>query len=97
MHRAQLIAQAAKARLPAIYGSRDFPDDGGLMSFATDQVDMFRRAASHVDKILRGANIGELPVEEALKFELVINARTAQALGLAIPQTLLLRADHVIE
>jgi putative ABC transport system substrate-binding protein len=96
-HKAQLVAQAAKARLPAAYGNRMFPDAGGLMSFSVNQADLFRRAASHVDKILRGANAGELPVEEALKFELVINARTAKALGLAIPQTLLLRADQVIE
>lgn len=96
-HRAQLVAQAAKARLPAIYSSRAFPEDGGLMSFGTNPVDLFRRAASHVDKILRGANAGELPVEGALKFELVVNTKTARALGLTVPQTLLLRADQVIE
>ena len=96
-HRTQLIAHAAKSRLPTVYGSAHFPEDGGLMSLGVNQADLFRRAASHVDKILRGANAGELPVEEAIKFELVINARTAKALDLAIPPTLLLRADRVIE
>jgi putative ABC transport system substrate-binding protein len=96
-HRAQLVLQVTKARLPAIYANRVFPDDGGLMSFSVDPPDLFRRAASHVDKILRGARAGDLPVEEAIKFELVLNVRTAKALGLTISPALRLRADHVIE
>ena len=96
-HRAQLIALADKAKLPAAYASRDYTEAGGLMSFSPSHADLFRRAASHVDKILRGANAGELPVEEALTFELVVNLKTAKALGLTIPQTVLLRADQVIE
>ena len=96
-YRTQLIAHAAKSRLPAVYGTQVITEDGGLMSLSVNHADLFRRAASHADKILRGANASELPVEEAIKFELVINARTAKALDLAIPPTLLLRADRVIE
>ena len=94
-HRARLVALAAAARLPAIYGDRLFPDAGGLMSLSVDLVDLCRRAAGHVDKILRGTPAGDLPVEEADRFELVINLTTAQALGLTIPPALRQRAETV--
>lgn len=88
---------AAKARLPVISAWRDFPDAGGLMSYGTNVPAMYRRAASYVDRILKGANPADLPVDRAATFELVINLKTAKALGLTIPQELLLRADQVIE
>jgi putative ABC transport system substrate-binding protein len=95
--RAQLIALAAESRLPAIYSFRVFPVDGGLMSFGADYRDLFGRAAGFVDKILKGANPAELPVEPPSKFDLIVNSKTASALGLTIPPTLLARADEVIE
>jgi putative ABC transport system substrate-binding protein len=95
--RAQLIALAAESRLPAIYSFRVFPVDGGLMSFGADYRDLFGRAAGFVDKILKGAKPADLPVEPPRKFDLTINLKTAGALGLAIPPTLLARADEVIE
>ncbi len=95
--RAQLIALAAESRLPAIYSFRIFPVEGGLMSFGADYPDLFRRAAGFADKILRGAKPAELPVEPPAKFQLVINLKTAKALGLTIPASLLARADEVIE
>ena len=87
----------AKHRLPTIYENRAFSEAGGLMSYGPDLRDVFRRAATHVDKILKGAKPADLPVEQPTKFELVINLKTAKALGLAIPPSLLLRADQVIE
>ena len=87
---------AARSRLPALYSQREFVDAGGLVSYGPSLSDMFRRAATHVDKILRGAKRSDIPVEQPTKFELVINLRTANALGLRIPQALLLRADEVI-
>jgi len=96
-YRKQVVALAAKRRLPVVYGYRDFVDDGGLMSYGPDRVDHYRRTAVYVDKILRGAKPADLPVEQPTKFELVINVKTAKALGLAIPQSLLVRADQIIQ
>ena len=96
-NRQRTIEFAAKNRVPAIYEVRPFVEDGGLMSYGIDMADHYRRAAVYVDKIIKGARPADLPIEEPTKFELVINLKTARALGLTIPQSLLLRADHVIE
>lgn len=95
--RRRVAELAAQSRLPAIYPEREFCDAGGLMSYGTSVPGNFRQAASYVDKILKGAKAGELPIEQPTKFELVINLRTAKALGLTIPHPLLLRADEVIQ
>jgi putative ABC transport system substrate-binding protein len=94
--RRQITEFAAKHRLPAIYGMREFVDMGGLISYGPNVSDMFRRAAVYVDKILKGAKPGDLPIEQPTKFELVVNLKTAKALGITIPQSILLRADEVI-
>jgi len=96
-NRTQINIFAVRARLPTIYGVRDFVQAGGLMSYAPNLPNQFRRAADFVDKILRGAKPGDIPVEQPTKFELVINLTTAKALGLDVPPTLLARADEVIE
>jgi len=97
VHAQRVAALALKNRLPAVFYLTDFVEQGGLISYAPSYPDMFRRAAVYVDKILKGAKPGDLPVEQPTKFELVINCKTAKALGLTIPQSLLLRADQVIE
>jgi putative ABC transport system substrate-binding protein len=94
--RAQIVRLAAKSRLPAIFSLRDFVKDGGLISYGLNVPDQFRRAATYVDKILKGANPADLPIEQPTKLELVINLKTAKVLGLTIPQSILLRADEVI-
>jgi putative ABC transport system substrate-binding protein len=97
IERRRLVDLAAKNRLPTMYIAREFVDAGGLMSYGPNVADLFRRAATYVDKILKGAKPGDLPVEQPTKFELVINLKTAKALGLTIPQSLLLRADEIIQ
>jgi putative ABC transport system substrate-binding protein len=95
--RTRIVPQIAQSRLPAVYGWRDWVDAGGLMSYGANVDEMFRRAAFYVDKILKGAKPADLPVEQPTKFELVINLKTAKALGLTIPPSLLIRADEIIQ
>jgi len=96
-HRFRIVESVARTRLPAMYAFRQFVDAGGLMSYGPDVPDSFRRAAAYVDKMVKGAKPADLPIEQPTKFELVINLKTAKALGLTIPQTILIRADQVIE
>jgi ABC-type uncharacterized transport system substrate-binding protein len=97
IHRAQINALAARSRLPTMWWWRNAVVEGGLMTYAPDLASMWRRAATYVDKILKGATPGDLPVERPMKYELVINLKTAQGLGLTIPQTLLCQADEVLQ
>ena len=96
-HRARIVKLAEESRLPAVYGFKEFVDAGGLMSYSPNLVDTYRRTAIYVDKILKGARPADLPIEQPVKFELVINLKTAKALGLKIPPAVLARADAVIE
>src|SRR5215467_7457075 len=96
-HRKQIAEFTLKNRLPSAYPTREFVEAGGLMSYGPDMNDLYRRAAGYVDKILKGAKPGDLPVEEPKKFELVINLKTAKTIGLVIPPKLLALADDLIE
>jgi putative ABC transport system substrate-binding protein len=96
-HQTQIVELAAKNRLRAMYPYGEFTDSGGLMAYSTNRTELYRRSATFVDKILKGAKPGDLPVEQPTKFELVINLKTAKTLGLTIPQSLLQRADEVIQ
>jgi putative ABC transport system substrate-binding protein len=96
-NRTELAAQAARHRLPVVCGFREIAEAGCLMSYAVSLTDMWYRSAAYVDKILKGAKPADLPVEQGSKFELVINLKTAKAIGLTSPETFLLRADEVIE
>ena len=97
MHQQMIVDSVARNRLPAAYPAREFVEAGGLIAYAVNYPDLYFRFASFVDKIFKGAKPAELPVEQPTKFELVINLKTAKALGLTIPQSLLLRADEVIQ
>ena len=96
-HRAPIISAAARYSVPAVYWGSAFVRNGGLLSYGPDLVDNFRRAASYVDRILRGEKPGDLPVQLPTKFEMAVNRKTATALGLAVPPSIMLRVDEVIE
>ena len=96
-HRELIVRLAAQHRVPAMYPYRQFPASGGLISYGPDNVDTFHRSAAYIDRILRGEKPAELPVQAPTKFELVINLKTAKALGLKVPESFLVRADEVIE
>jgi putative tryptophan/tyrosine transport system substrate-binding protein len=96
-NRARLVEAVTASRLPAIYAARVYVESGGLMSYGPDVPEVWRRAAVYVDKILKGAKPGDLPVEQPTAFELAINNRTAKAMGVAIPPSLAVRADHIVE
>ena len=96
-YRGRIAELAAKYRLPAMYGFREFAEAGGLMAYGANVADLCRRAGTYVDKILKGAKPADLPIEQPTKFELVINMRTAKALGLTIPPSVLLRAEQILE
>ncbi len=96
-HRKRIVDFAARSQLPAMYETRDFVDSGGLISYGPNIAGLYRRAAGYVDKILKGAKPADLPVEQPMRFELVINLKTAKALGLTIPQSVMVRADQVIQ
>ena len=95
--RRRIVALTTKHRLPAMFNAREYAELGGLMAYGANVADLFRRSATYVDRILQGAKPGDLPIEQPIKFELVINRKTAKALGLTIPPSLLDRADQVIE
>ena len=96
-HRGRLAELAAKARLPAVYGLQEHVEAGGLMAYSASRAELFRRAATYVDKILKGTKPADLPIEQPTKFELIVNLRTARALGITIPAAILVRADQVIQ
>jgi len=96
-HRRDILGLVDAARLPAIYPEREYADDGGLMAYGANVPDNFRRAADYVDRILKGANPAELPVQQSVKFDFVVNLKTAKELGLTIPPSIFARADEVIE
>jgi len=96
-YRKEIVTLVAKSRLPAIYHSRGFVEDGGLMSYGANLADSFKRAAFYVDKILKGAKPADLPVEQPTKFELMINLKTAKQIGLTIPPNVLAQADKIIK
>jgi putative ABC transport system substrate-binding protein len=96
-HRAPIILAAARNIVPAVYAQSYYVRDGGLLSYGGDQLDSFRRAATYVDRILRGEKPGDLPVQLGTKYETAVNLKTAKALGITVPQSILLRADEVIE
>jgi putative ABC transport system substrate-binding protein len=96
-HRAPIILAAARNNVPAVYYRSELARDGGLLSYGVDTVDIWRRAAAYVDRILRGAKAGDLPVQLPVNYEMVVNRKTADALGLAIPPSIMLRATEVIE
>ena len=96
-HRAPSISAAARHSVPAVYSQSDFAREGGLLSYGPDPIDVWRRAATYLDRILRGEKPGDLPVQFPTKFEMVVNRKAATALGLAIPPSILVRADEVIE
>jgi len=93
----RIVDLAAKSRLPTMYDVREFVEAGGLMAYGPSLADLFRRAAAYVDKILKGGKPGTLPVEQPMKFELIIDLKTARALGLTLPQSVLFLADQVIQ
>jgi ABC-type uncharacterized transport system substrate-binding protein len=97
VHRAPIISAAARNNVPAVYSQSDLARDGGLLSYEVDRVDTFRRAATYVDRILRGAKPSELPIQLPTKFAMILNLKTVKALGLAVPPSILLRADEQIE
>jgi putative ABC transport system substrate-binding protein len=97
VHRAPIISAAARNNVPAVYWGSEFVRDGGLLSYGVDRVDTWRRATTYVDRILRGAKPSDLPVQLPTKFEMVLSLKTAKALGLAVPPSIRLRADEVIE
>jgi ABC-type uncharacterized transport system substrate-binding protein len=97
VHRAAILSAAARNNVPTVYSLSVLARDGGLLSYGTDEVDTFRRAATYVDRILRGEKPAVLPVQFPAKYEMAVNLKTAKALGLTVPQSILLRADEVIE
>ena len=97
VHRAAIISLAARNKVPAVYPNNAFARSGGLLAYGPDRVDIFRRSSSYVDRILRGAKPADLPVQVPTKFEMAVNAKTARALGLTVPESILLAADEVIE